>query len=101
MNRTTSCGCRQKETGRLIGSRSYPTHNASKTPEYNTWRQLRQRCQNPHNPAWRNYGGRGIMVCERWASFENFIADMGLKPGAEYSIDRVNNDANYEPSNCR
>jgi hypothetical protein len=61
-----------------------------------------QRCRNPENPGWKNYGGRGIKVCERWRSFENFLADMGRKPSPLHSIDRFpNNDGNYEPGNCR
>jgi hypothetical protein len=63
---------------------------------------MRVRCSKPSNPEWKNYGGRGIRVCQRWwGSFENFLADMGEKPGPEYSIDRIDNDGNYEPSNCR
>jgi hypothetical protein len=70
------------------------------TPEYNAWVHLRDRCTNPNNAAYKNYGGRGIAVCERWNSFETFLADMGPRPMG-YSIERVNNDGNYEPNNCK
>lgn len=63
---------------------------------------MRRRCFDKTNIAYKHYGGRGITVCSRWnKSYQNFLADVGRKPGPEYSIDRVNNDGNYEPSNCR
>lgn len=67
---------------------------------WRTWRGLFTRCTNRKDPGWKNYGGRGITVCERWRVFENFLADMGERP-AGASIDRINNDGNYEPGNCR
>lgn len=71
-------------------------------PLYNTWVHMKMRCYNPKNPKYRDYGGRGITICDRWLnSFENFLADMGEKPSDKYSIDRINNDGNYEPCNCR
>lgn len=70
-------------------------------PEYAVWSMLRQRCNNPRNAKYPRYGGRGIRVCERWETFANFIADMGPKPGPGYSLDRIDNNGNYEPSNCR
>lgn len=60
-----------------------------------------QRCGNARNPGFANYGGRGITVCERWLSFENFLADMGPRPTPAHSIDRIDNDRGYEPGNCR
>jgi hypothetical protein len=71
-------------------------------PEYKCWFNLIQRCTNPKSDLYRRYGARGVTVCDRWRdSYENFLADMGRKPGPEYSIDRIDNDGNYEPSNCR
>lgn len=61
---------------------------------------MRQRCENPNNSRYADYGGRGIRVCKRWADFRNFIADMGKKPEGS-SLDRRNNDGDYKPSNCR
>lgn len=65
------------------------------------WQGMRARCSNPNSSGYKCYGGRGITVCARWAVFENFLADMGRRPGPGYSIDRINNDGNYEPGNCR
>lgn len=73
----------------------------SSTPEYRAWAGMLKRCKNPKDIGYKNYGGRGITVCVRWESFDNFLNDMGRKPVASYSLDRKNNDGNYEPSNCR
>jgi hypothetical protein len=81
------------------------THGHSKrghwSPEYHSWLQMKQRCDNANNDGYRRYGGRGVRVCESWYSFENFLADMGHRPSAEYSIERINNDGNYEMGNCK
>jgi hypothetical protein len=76
-------------------------HGLSRTSEYKSWQDMRQRCYNPKNKFYPYYGGRGITVCIEWHSFEIFIYQMGLKPSKEYSLDRINNDGNYEKSNCR
>lgn len=76
-------------------------HGLSKLPEYYIWKCMRQRCNNPKSHKYPIYGGRGISVCERWNDFNNFIIDMGRRPDVDYSIDRINNDGNYEPKNCR
>lgn len=70
-------------------------------PEYQAWRDMRKRCLNPNHYAYARYGGRGITICARWDDFAPFLEDMGLRPGPTYSIERINNDGNYEPSNCK
>jgi hypothetical protein len=73
-----------------------------KSPEYRAWQKMKDRCLNPKNKYFHHYGGRGITVCARWLeSFQNFYADMGPRPFAKHSIDRVNNNGNYEPGNCQ
>jgi hypothetical protein len=76
--------------------------NGAETVEYRTWSRMKERCLNPNTDSFERYGGRGIRVCNRWLdSFENFLADMGRRPSDEHSIDRIDNDGNYEPDNCR
>lgn len=77
-------------------------HNLSNTREYSIWVNMLSRCRNKNDTCYKNYGKRGIRVCEAWsASFMCFIDDMGVAPSNKHSIDRVNNDGDYEPSNCR
>lgn len=65
-----------------------------------SWLSMRDRCLNQNSVKWKWYGARGISICERWSSYENFVIDMGLRPEGS-TIDRINNDGNYEPGNCR
>lgn len=96
--RSNSCGCLRKE----VASEVMTTHGLSESSEYRIWSLMLNRCSNPRADGYQNYGGRGISVCERWGAFENFVADMGRRPSASYSIDRYpDNDGNYEPDNCR
>ena len=102
---TASCGCRSGSASAENGRRFSTTHgHASKGAEsgaYISWNGMKARCSNANHPRWKDYGGRGIVVCERWLnSFENFLADMGEKPEG-LSIDRKDNDGNYESDNCR
>lgn len=77
-------------------------HGWSQTPTYKSWNAMRSRCRDESNASYPLYGGRGITVCERWdTSFENFLEDMGERPGLDYQIDRRDPDGNYEPGNCR
>lgn len=71
------------------------------TPEWRTWSAMRERCNTPSCRNYPDYGGRGISVCDRWDVFENFLADMGFRPSDNHSIDRIDPNGNYEPSNCR
>jgi hypothetical protein len=92
--KTRSCGCARHE--------QVTTHGMTNTPEYNAWCMMRARCGNPKNNSYHNYGGRGIKVCERWASsFESFLADVGRKPSPKHSLDREENNGDYEPGNVR
>lgn len=99
-----NCGCLLADKNRKR-NRTHGFAGDGKEPmraEYNSWKGIKVRCTNEKNPAFKYYGGRGISMCERWFdSFENFYADMGPKPTPKHSIDRINNDGNYEPSNCR
>lgn len=94
---TQSCGCLHKEA-----LKKPRTHGMSKSSEYKSYHKMLERCYNPKDINYKNYGGREIRVCDRWLeSFENFFADMGKKPTPKHSIERNETDGNYEPSNCR
>lgn len=86
---TVSCGC------------VHITHGGSGTAEYIAWTNLLSRCKNKNHPSYKNYGGRGITVCEEWDKFERFLSDMKERPSSKHSIDRIDNDGDYEITNCR
>lgn len=89
-----SCGCWKITHGESVGLKT--------SSEYNSWRSMKQRCNDPNHEHYDRYGGRGITVCEAWSqSFETFLAYVGRKPAHGYSIDRIDNDGNYEPGNVR
>lgn len=95
---TKSCGCYNIE---LIKERSIK-HGKTGTTEYRSWMHMKERCYNPNTHQFKYWGGRGIKVCDRWLeSFQNFIDDMGHKPSKTHSLDRIDFNGNYEPSNCR
>jgi hypothetical protein len=93
-----ACGCLRLERVRAATT----THGLTESPEYNTWTLMKRRCLVTDGADFEEYGARGIAVCDRWLhSFENFYADMGPRPSRQHSIDRIENDGNYEPGNCR
>lgn len=95
---TNSCGCVRIEKCTKHG---FARVAKKVIPEYRIWSTMRMRCFNPNQAGYAGYGGRGISVCARWDDFGNFLADMGRRPSPQHSIDRRNNDGNYEPDNCR
>ena len=105
---TLSCGCLHKERAATLAERTCLKHGDSrqraKAPEYGIYRTMLSRCFNPNVERYPLYGGRGITVCERWrgeGGYENFIADLGYRPSATASLERQDNDGDYEPGNVR
>lgn len=84
-----------------INRKTKRKHGHHGSPTYVVWSMMKQRCLNPSHIFWYRYGGRGIKVSKRWMIFENFIEDMGTRPGINFQIDRIDNNGNYELKNCR
>lgn len=96
---TNSCGCLRVDVGVINGNKR-TTHGMTKTSTYECWKAMRGRCEKTGNIGYKHYGGRGISVCDRWSSFESFLADMGVAP-IGMSLDRIDVNGNYEPNNCK
>lgn len=90
-----------KEARKRMGgsTRFKPKHGMKNSPEYRVWTDMLNRCRNPNVSSYKNYGGRGVVVCDRWKSFEDFFEDMGNRPSDLYSIDRIDSNGNYEKDN--
>lgn len=98
---TSSCGCKWADANTTHGHKKKGTGKHRGTKTYKCWQQMKHRCTNPKNPHWKDYGGRGITVCQRWLeSFENFLQDMGEAPEG-MTIERSNNHLGYSKENCR
>lgn len=101
-SKTKSCGCLRDESITARATKhGFTRRGKPRTTEYMTWKTMRSRCNTPTNKKYPIYGGRGISICERWSDFTAFLADMGPRPSPQHSIDRINNNGNYEPGNCR
>lgn len=102
---TRSCGCLNSEQKRQICVDQNTTHGdaprGKRCFEYRCWVNMIQRCENPDSTGWSHYGGRGIRVCARWKTYENFLADMDRRPSSKHTLDRIDPNGDYEPSNCR
>jgi hypothetical protein len=103
---TRSCSCLQRKRAAQVckARQTKHGHSTAKTGEYVAWVNMKRRCDDPkHNPSFKNYGGKGVRVCDRWLGvhgFQNFLADLGFKPTPKHTLSRRGDSGNYEPGNC-
>jgi hypothetical protein len=106
-SQSKSCGCLKIEKAKQQAKelvKLHTTHGESRSKEYASWKAMQFRCYNPENSQFKNYGGRGLTVCDRWLGeqgLENFLADMGKAPTESHSLERKNNEEGYNPENCK
>lgn len=99
---TRSCGCYHNEIRSIVCLTHGHTANRRSTPEYRAWKAMKARCFDPNNISYKNYGARGVTVCEEWLNdYPSFLKEIGRRPSKNHSVDRINNNGNYEPGNVR
>jgi hypothetical protein len=101
--RSTSCGCYNREQSSLrhIKHGEGDWRNGLISIEYRIWKGMRLRCNGKNQPRYKDYGGRGIKICERWNDYQNFLADMGRRPKSDLMLERIDNNKGYSPDNCK